>query len=94
MNHDLIVDEEYIRTESGNICSSLCSLDLALTYYIAILETVLKQGVKSGATASALRAYIECARGFKGDMKTAGKNVSKLMKNYLIAIDDADQYLF
>lgn len=94
MSHDLKVDEEYIRTESSYIRNSLCTLDLALTFYISILEAASKQGIKSGATADALNAYIECARQLKGDMKMAGRNVKSLMNNYLLAIDDADQYLF
>ena len=94
MAHNLIVDEDYIRDESKNLRNALVSLDSAITYYQAILTTVTRSGIKDGATAEALKAFSRMVRRLKGDMKLAGENVYSLMNNYLLAIDEADKYLF
>lgn len=94
MEHNLIVDEEYIREESKNIRNALAALDTAITSYQAILETITRTGIKDGATAQALKAFSGAVRRLKGDMRKAGDNIDSLMVNYLLAIDDADKYLF
>lgn len=94
MANNLIVDEEYIRQESSNIRDALLTIDSGIRMYQGLLQVVMAYGIKSGATKDALKAFSEAVAELKGDMKLAGENVKQLMDNYLMAIDDADKYIF
>lgn len=94
MAHNLIVDEEYIREEAANIRNALVAMDVILNHYTKVLEDVCHDGIKDGPTADALKSFTFCAKTLKGKMDMTGRNIDSLMNNYLLAIDDADQYLF
>ena len=94
MAGNLIVDEEYIRMESSNIRQNLQEMNNLLDQYLAILHAAKEHGIQNGKTAIAFKQYIACADMLKGNLSTMGDNLEELMKNYLLAIDYADQYLF
>lgn len=94
MAENLIVDEEYIQQQAAYLKAGLSDMNSVIARYIACLNTISRQTVRTGATADALDVYIGYAQKLRDHLKIIGTNTSNLMQSYLGAVDDADQYLF
>lgn len=62
--------------------------------YLKILEEIRKNAIITGDMADNLQAFIQYARKIKGQVEVMGKIAMQTEKNFLYAIDEADQYLF
>lgn len=94
MANNLVVDDSFIRSQTGEICSDLKNLDRILNTYINCLNSIHADVVKEGATADALEVFTEYASRLKGELKTLYTVLGSLSDSYLINIDKADSYLF
>lgn len=90
----LIVNDEYIVRTAEEIYTGLDGLNTVFDGYLHLLEAMSEQVVQAGATARALEAYREYAGMLKGHLNLIGQNTKWILNNYVLSIDEADQYLF
>ena len=94
MAGNLVVDDEYVRQSASDIKTALLKLDRVVEQYLEILKDMKAEAVQDGATALALVAYNDYALQIKDALEQIGDDTRCLLENYLLAIDDADQFLF
>lgn len=94
MANNMIVDEEYIKAEAANIRTGLKRMDRTIDLYVRILNSMSEDAIQDGAAAAVLKAYTGYAGLLKGELESIGTAVDRVLENYLLAVDEADQYLF
>lgn len=94
VNKELIVDDDYCKTIGKYFVSRGAHLEVVISEYIQILESIKQDAIISGDVANALQVYIEYSK----KMQNKIRNISNSAKNQTDAliskIDEADQYLF
>lgn len=94
MAGNLVVDDEYVRQSASDIKTALLKLERVVEQYLEILKDMKAEAVQDGATALALAAYNDYALQIKDALEQIGDDTRCLLENYLLAIDEADQFLF
>lgn len=93
-SNKLIVDDDYCKSMANYCVKQGEQLEKILSDYISILETVRSKAIISGETAKALSAYIANAKKLKGQFKSISESAKTQINNFVISVDEADQYLF
>ncbi|WP_075718708.1 hypothetical protein [Roseburia sp. 499] len=91
---DLIIDDEYCTTMGNYFETQGQILNTMVKDYIAALEKVRKNAIKSGEVAKALDVYITYAKKLDGQMEEISVIAKKQVSDFLTQVDSADEYLF
>lgn len=90
----LQIDDEYCEkmaqyfVDKGNVIEGF------VQEYIDILNRIEDTAIMKGDIADSLKDYIAYAKKLKGSISNISSNAQKQTKQFISAIDAADQYLF
>lgn len=93
-NKELIVDDDYCKTMGKYFVSRGAHLEVVISEYIQILESIKQDAIISGDVASALQVYIGYSKKMQNKIRYISQNAKQQTDEYLVKIDKADQYLF
>ncbi|TGY39943.1 hypothetical protein E5347_16215 [Clostridium sartagoforme] len=90
----LKIDDDYCKEVAEYFSKQGGYLDEYVKQYITILQGIKKDAIKGGDVAKALDAYIQYAKKLENQIGNISANAQQQAKNFIKAVDDADQYLF
>lgn len=93
-NKELIIDDDYCKTIGKYFISRGAHLEVSIREYIRILEYIKNDAIISGDVSNALQLYIEYCKKMQNKIKDLSETTKRQTENFLVKIDDADQYLF
>ncbi len=97
---NLVVDESYIEAMKNyigkrlNSALSTSSMEKQYMIYLSILKRAEQCALVSGNMADAFHAFESCAEQLRGAADAISTDLRHILSGYLIAIENADQYLF
>lgn len=93
-NKELVVDDDYCKTMGKYFVSRGAHLEVVISEYIQILESIKQDAIISGDVASALKVYIEYSKKMQNKIRNISNSAKKQTDAFISKIDEADQYLF
>lgn len=90
----ITVDDEYIEEMSKYFDDSGKYFEDTLKDYLSLMEDFNKDGISAGATAEAVKAFIETATMLKGYVGEVSETVKSILDGYHSDIDTADSFLY
>lgn len=93
-NKELIVDDDYCKTMGKYFVSRGAHLEVVISEYIQILESIKQDAIISGDVASALKVYIEYSKKMQNKIRNISNSAKNQTDAFISKIDEADQYLF
>lgn len=94
MEHDLIVDEEYVSLIMQLLRKAGAELDETLESYVNILKRIKIDSIVWGEVSSELNTYIKYAEVLQGQMSYMAHQLGELYVSFKREVNDADSYLF
>ena len=93
-SNDLIIDDDYCKSMQIYFMQQGEQLDELISDYVVILKEINSNAIVGGEVSKALGAYISYAQKLSKQFSDIS-SVSKIqINNFLISVDNADQYLF
>ena len=92
--HDVIVYDEEFRAVNGVVTKVSEELEGMLESYLKIMERAAGQGLPAGASAEALRLYIQKAKMLKGICGNLATEHASVTERYLQTVDEQDLDLY
>ena len=90
----LKIDDDYCEEVASFANKQGTQLEKYLNSYLKIMKDVRKDAIKDGDVAKALDCYITYAEKLKNQISNASTTTSKQISKFIIAIDEADKYLY
>lgn len=93
-SYDLVVYDDSIKSVSDKIKKYGDNLNEYINEYIAILDRVSAEGVKSGCVHDNLIAFKEAVKGLNNQVNVIAEKYNECATGFLKDIDTADSYLY
>ena len=91
---ELIVDDEYCKKLADFFLKHGANLEMDVSVYITVMESLRETGIIGGDAARALDTYIQYAKKIDNMIYIISTEAYKTAHNFVSSIDAADQYLF
>ena len=93
-SNELIVDDEYCRAMGNYFVKKGSQINSIIIEYVSLLEDIKSNAIVKGDVSDALGVYIEYARKLENQVDKIGETVQREIDDFLVRVDEADQYLF
>lgn len=90
----LVVDDSGYQTASQYFTRQGERYEEAIKAFVSILNEICSEGIISGDTADAMRAYAEYAGELKGTIGDVMKQAAEQCTQFVSNVDSADQFLY
>ncbi len=94
MDINLVIDDDYVTTV-GVLCRKRGNeLEDILDTYMLILKEIEEEALTAGEISTTLNEYRSCVELLNEQIASISKDIEKICKNFISAINVADDYLF
>jgi hypothetical protein len=90
----IIVDDDYIEEMAYYYNDTGILLQNMIDAYINIMNLILNFAIKSGEVHEAIRAFVTCAEQMKGCINETAQLAKRAADEFLVQIDEKDNFLF
>jgi hypothetical protein len=90
----IIVDDDYIEEMAQYYNDTGILLQNMIDAYISKMNSILDNAIKSGEVHEAIRSFVTCAEQMKGCINETAKLAKCAADEFLVQIDEKDNFLF
>lgn len=94
----LVIDDAHVNAVKAYFMAQCETLNDIKNKYITTMETVIETGIMEGATAEALKEFLEQIRCDLGDNTATpwlmSSQVERLCDNFISRVDEADKQIY
>ena len=94
LGYDLIVDDDGIIQEAGNIVEKTEDFEQKLGELSDILSNVLDDAIMQGNTAENLMLFADEVQGLRSEAQEIAEQVRRAVENYVTSMDEAVSYVY
>jgi uncharacterized coiled-coil DUF342 family protein len=93
-SYDLIVNDDEMTSAATVILSKATHFELYLAELVTTLEVTLADAVIEGKTAQNMERFVQEVKNLKEEAQSLAEEVQTTVNEFIVAMDEADSYLY